>query len=72
MKYDKKIKLLIRDLKFQCDDYLEYIDSANECAYSDRKIESIIEKLKELKKISEKRFENLSTVNTKDKKGYER
>lgn len=57
MKYDRKIKSLIRDIKFSCDCYLEDVTDFNECASTDRIVEKIIETAKELKKYHEKRFE---------------
>lgn len=57
MKYDRKIKSLIRDIKFNCDCYLEDVTAFNECASTDRIIEKILGISKELKEYHEKRFE---------------
>jgi len=57
MKYDKKIKSIIRNIKYECDCYLEYVDNINECSYSDRILENIIDKSELLKHYHKKRFE---------------
>lgn len=58
MKYDRKIKTIIKDINELSDTYLGFVESANECAATDRLIESIIEKSKELENYHEKRFEH--------------
>ena len=59
MKYDRKIKSIMRDIKFNSDCYLEDVEYMNECASTDRIIETIIEKAKELENYHNKRFEVL-------------
>lgn len=60
MKYDKKIKSNIKEIKNRCESYLKYVDNFNECASSDRMIESIIKYSKELEDLHFKRFNNLN------------
>lgn len=57
MKYDEKIKHIIKKIKLQSDNYLYCIESMNECAFTDRIIEDIIKNSKELEKYHENRFE---------------
>lgn len=57
MKYDRKIKSIIRDIKDFSASYLNYVESSNECATTDRIIEVIIQKSKELENYHEIRFE---------------
>lgn len=71
MKYDKKIKNIITILNSLCIDYLTYVNNLNECAYSDRMLESIIDKAKELEQYHKKRFENHNKIK-KNKKDLER
>lgn len=52
MKYDTKIKTLIRKINFESECYLEDVKLFNECASTDRIIESIVETAQELKKKS--------------------
>lgn len=68
MKNDIKIRILISKIRRDCDEYIDYVDKFNECAYSDRKIEYIISNLKLLEELHNERFEN----NTKNKKEKER
>lgn len=72
MKYDTKIKTLIRKINFESECYLEDVKLFNECASTDRIIESIVETAQELKKIHEKRFNNVSKKDTKKLKNVER
>ena len=57
MKYDKKIKSIVRNIKYECDNYLEFVDNINECASTDRLLENIIAKAELLKQYHEKRFD---------------
>lgn len=59
MKYDTKIKSIIRNIRYECDVYLEEVETFNECATTDRQIEKIIAKLKDLEMYHEKRFEKV-------------
>lgn len=65
MENDKKIKSLINKIKYECNDYLDYVNNYNECAYSDRKIEDIITNLKKLERLHDNRFEKIKN-NKKD------
>lgn len=68
MKNDKKIKSIINKIKYECNDYLNYVSNFNECAYSDRKIEDIIINLKKLERLYKNSFEKIQN----DKKDIER
>ena len=57
MLYDKEIKQLVEDINDACSDYIEYVTDLNECAFTDRKIEFIIEKCKTLEEYHNKRYE---------------
>lgn len=72
MKYDKKIKLLVRNIKYECDSYLEFVGNINECASTDRLLENIIEKSQLLKQYHEKRFDKSFKENIKSDKGIDR
>lgn len=54
---DKKVRKLVLEIKNECLIFLNYVESLNECAYSDRMIEGIINKTKELEKTHYSRFE---------------
>lgn len=58
MKNDVKIRILISKIRRDCDEYIDYVDKLNECAYSDRKIEYIISNLKTLEELHNERFED--------------
>lgn len=58
MKYDRKIKTIIKDINELSDTYLGFIESANECAVTDRLVEAIVKKSNELESYHEKRFEH--------------
>lgn len=62
MKYDRKIKSIIKNIRFSCDSYIEFVECFNEDACTDRTIEKIIESAKELEKYHEKRFEINNTT----------
>lgn len=68
MKNDIKIKKTVASLSSKCNEYLAYVNSLNECAYSDRMLESIINKAKQLEEYHYNRFENhnKSKKNKKD------
>ena len=53
MEKDIKIKNLVNRIKIDCNEYLDYINMYNECAYTDRMIENIISNLNKLKVISD-------------------
>ncbi len=57
MVYDKKIRTIIRSIKHISDCYLVDTEYFNECAATDRLIERIIEKSKELEAYHNKRFD---------------
>lgn len=59
MKYDKQIRTLIHKVKDECKDYLDYVESLNECAFSDRKLEYIIDIVKRIEEINKKRFKSI-------------
>ena len=48
MKNDKIILNKVKELRDNCNDYIGFVTSYNECAYTDRKLESIIECSEEL------------------------
>ncbi|MDO5568575.1 MAG: hypothetical protein Q4G04_00480 [bacterium] len=58
MNNDKEIKKVVSELQEQCNDFLSYIDSSNECAYSDRMLEDIIKKGNYLSELYEINFSN--------------
>lgn len=72
MKYDSKIKSLIKKINFESECYLEDVKIFNECASTDRIIESIVQTAQELKKYHEKRFNNVSNKDTKKLNNVER
>ena len=57
MKYDNKIKSLVKNIKSECNSYLGFVESMNECASTDRLLENIIVKAEILKQYHEKRFD---------------
>lgn len=64
MKYDNQIKSIIKDINFNSACYLEDIEYMNECAATDRIIETIINKVRELEKYYNKNFE----INKRERK----
>lgn len=72
MKYDSKIKTLMKKINFESECYLEDVKIFNECASTDRIIESIVQTAQELKKYHEKRFNDVSKTDTKKLNNVER
>lgn len=72
MKYDSKINALIKKINFESECYLEDIKILNECASTDRIVESIINTAQELKKYHDKRFNNVSKKGTKKQKNVKK
>lgn len=72
MKNDRRIKNTIKDINTMCLDYLSYVNGVNECAYSDRIVEYIIKRSKELEKLHNLRFENKNKSISKSKRNLER
>ena len=68
MSYDKQVKYMINQIKEQCDSYLEYIDLLKECSFSDRILEDIVFKAKELEFINNMRYEKAVCHGLKAKK----
>lgn len=60
MKQDKKIRKKVIELKDRCEKFIEYVTTLNDCAYSDRMIESIVLAAKELEKNHNKKFKELN------------
>lgn len=59
MKNDKKIEKVVAELESRCHDFLSTVKSlGNHCAWTDRKVEGIIELSEELKKLHESQFKN--------------
>ena len=58
MENDKTILECVKSLVEECNDYIEYVKNYNECAYSDRKLESIIKSSKQLENQYEKNFDD--------------
>lgn len=65
MKKDKNILDIVRAIRECCDDYVNFVSEYNECAYSDRKLESILRFSDKLLKEYNANFEN-----AKDKYEY--
>lgn len=67
MEYAHEIKSVIKDINDISNTYLGFVESANECAATDRLVEAIVKKSKELESYHEKRFEhNVEQENTTD------
>lgn len=62
MRNDKKIRNLITNIEYQCKQYLNYVSTTNECAYSDRYLEKIIQNTKLLENMYNKQFEKNKEV----------
>lgn len=56
MRGDRKAKTLILDIREKCDYYLSYVRSYNECAHTDRILESIVKLSKDLESVHKNRF----------------
>lgn len=56
MKYDKKIRELVRKLNNETQIYLDYTTSMNENAHTDRKLEYIIAIAKKIESLNYTRF----------------
>ena len=61
MNQDKRIRKNVIELKERCEKFIEYVTTLNECAYSDRMIESIVLAAKELEKNHNKKFKEINT-----------
>ena len=51
------VKSLVKNIKSECNSYLGFVESMNECASTDRLLENIIAKAELLKQYHEKRFD---------------
>ncbi len=69
---DKEIRKLVFEIKSQCLAFFDYVESFNECAFSDRMIEGIINKSKELEDMHYKRFNQELNEETKKTERCER
>ena len=56
MKNSKKIKSLMKKIKEEAECWLNYVNSMNEMAMTDRILEAIIKDAQELEKLQEERF----------------
>ena len=56
MKNSKKIKSLMKKIKEEAEGWLNYVNSMNEMAMTDRILEVIIKDAQELEKLQEERF----------------
>ena len=56
MKNSKKIKSLLKKIKEEAEGWLNYVNSMNEMAMTDRILEVIIKDAQELEKLQEERF----------------
>lgn len=56
-KNDKAIRQIVNDIASSCRIYSDYIKAYNECAWSDRYIEEIIENALKLKKLYDDNFD---------------
>ena len=59
MKNDKEIFKLMTDIAYWCEAYLDYVDTANTCAYTDRIVEHVYEKAEEVKKLHAENFKEV-------------
>ena len=50
---------VISNIMVACQDYLQYTAEYNECAFTDRMVEEILEGAEKLKAIYDKEFENV-------------
>lgn len=69
---DKEIRRLVSEIKSKCLVFLDYVESFNECAFSDRMIEEIINKSKELEDTHYKRFNQKSNEKSTKNERVER
>ena len=56
MKNSRKIKSLMKKIKEEAECWLNYVNSMNEMAMTDRILEAIIKDAQELEKLQEERF----------------
>ena len=56
MKNSRKIKSLMKKIKEEAECWLNYVNSMNEMAMTDRILEAIIKNAQELEKLQEERF----------------
>lgn len=62
---DNAVKILVKEIRDECNNYLNYVASSNECAFSDRKLEYIIDVAKRLDEVHNKRFKSSKKVSKK-------
>lgn len=56
MKNDRAIKEAVSAIERRCRQYISIVTETNECAYSDRVLEAIIDEAERLKTLHESRF----------------
>ena len=59
MQHDRSVKSCVEQIRSQAQEFLDYVNSNNQCAYSDRMVENILKTAEKLDKIYNSNFESV-------------
>ena len=59
MQHDRSVKSCVEQIRSQAQEFLDYVNSNNQCAYSDRMVENILKTAEKLDKIYSSNFESV-------------
>lgn len=59
MQHDRSVKSYVEQIKTQAQEFLDFVNSNNQCAYTDRMVENILKTAEKLDKVYNSNFENV-------------
>ena len=59
MQHDRSVKSCVEQIRSQTQEFLDYVNSNNQCAYSDRMVENILKTAEKLDKVYSSNFESV-------------
>lgn len=59
MQHDRSVKSCVEQIRSQAQEFLDYVNSNNQCAYSDRMVENILKTSEKLDKVYNSNFESV-------------
>ena len=78
MQHDRSVKSCVEQINAQAQEFLDFVNSNNQCAYTDRIVENILKTAEKLDKVYNSNFENMEikqeenlTVDDRREKSFE-
>lgn len=59
MQHDRSVKSCVEQIRTQAQEFLDFVNSNNQCAYSDRMVENILKTAEKLDKVYNSNFESV-------------